>query len=391
VTRPVLLVGIDTPIGLAVMRELGRHGVAVHGVGRSENALGRTSRYCTFFHLRGQGALANWLPDMIETSKAAAVMAVSEGDLLELAALPQRIGNCSILTPRADKLALVFDKAKTLALAQSVGIDVPVAYANEPDRWPVVLKWADSGAVQPLLEAAGIPFHKAEIIRDATALPVALARYAPLGLQPLIQSYAAGQGLGQMFYRHRGKTTLYFQHERLHEWPPEGGVSTLCQALDPDLHREQRAKSEALLDAIGWEGPAMVEYRHDPQTGAFVLMEINGRFWGSLPLASAAGAEFGWEQYRRLVLDDASPNQPYRARIKAAYMIPETRRLVRILFQQAAIRDPMKSFGRWQALAEWFACLFGADRHFYVYCKDDPGPFWADMKAIVKKLWPLGK
>jgi predicted ATP-grasp superfamily ATP-dependent carboligase len=318
-------------------------------------------------------------------------MAVSEGDLLDLAGLPERIGACRILTPRADKLALVFDKSKTLALAQSVGIEVPVTNASEPGRWPVVLKWADAGAVQPLLEQAAIAFHKAEIIRDADGLRAALARYEPLGLQPLIQSYAAGSGLGQMFYRHHGKTTLYFQHQRLHEWPPEGGVSTLCQALDPDLHRDQRAKSEALLDAIGWEGPAMVEYRHDPQTGAFVLMEINGRFWGSLPLASAAGAEFGWEQYRRMVLDDTAPNRPYRAGIRAAYMIPETRRLVRILFRQSAIRDPMVSFGRWQALREWMACLFGADRSYYVYSPDDPGPFWADVKGILRKLWPLGR
>jgi protein-tyrosine-phosphatase len=36
----------------------------------------------------------------------------------------------------------------------------------------------------------------------------------------------------------------------------------------------------------------MVEFRVDPETGRFWLMEINGRFWGSLPLAIFAGVDF---------------------------------------------------------------------------------------------------
>jgi hypothetical protein len=42
----------------------------------------------------------------------------------------------------------------------------------------------------------------------------------------------------------------------------------------------------------------MVEYRVDPQTGSALLMEVNGRFWGSLPLAYYAGADFPYLLYR---------------------------------------------------------------------------------------------
>jgi len=34
-------------------------------------------------------------------------------------------------------------------------------------------------------------------------------------------------------------------------------------------------------------------------------MEINGRFWGSLPLAYYSGAEFGWLTYSVLELKTA--------------------------------------------------------------------------------------
>jgi biotin carboxylase len=45
-----------------------------------------------------------------------------------------------------------------------------------------------------------------------------------------------------------------------------------------------------LLGALGWTGLAMVEFRVG-EAGP-VLMEVNGRIWGSLPLAVKSGADF---------------------------------------------------------------------------------------------------
>src|SRR4029453_10687251 len=81
-----------------------------------------------------------------------------------------------------------------------------------------------------------------------------------------------------------------FQHRRLHELPLSGGGSTyrVSQAVDQRL----RDYASALMAALDWTGVAMVEFRVDRQTGDAVLMEINGRFWGSLPLSSRAGLAF---------------------------------------------------------------------------------------------------
>ena len=46
------------------------------------------------------------------------------------------------------------------------------------------------------------------------------------------------------------------------------------------------------MRALRYTGVAMVEFKVNAKTGEFVLIEINGRFWGSLPLAVAAGANF---------------------------------------------------------------------------------------------------
>src|SRR5262249_28099013 len=143
----------------------------------------------------------------------------------------------------------------------------------------------------------------------------------------------------------KGEPLLTFQHRRLHEWPPEGGSSTLCESLPHHQHRKQMDLSIALLREIGWEGAAMVEYRYDPAHDRFVLMEINGRFWGSQPLAFHAGAQFGWLTYSvlgRRVVPDISPP---KVGVLCRYLIPDIKRLLRIVFQPGKIQDRSLRFG----------------------------------------------
>lgn len=397
-----IVLGVDTPIGLTVMRELGQHGVPVHGIGRSADAVGRSSRYCTSFSVRPAcQTIDQWLPALIAETGAAVLFAISEGDLLSLARLDPTIGNCQILTPRRDKLDLVLDKRRTLDLAASLGMDVPIGWQPCADddftaranalAYPVVLKWADPQAVIADLDAHGLTFEKAEFALDAAALQSSLDRYRSLGMWPLVQSYCPGEGLGQMLLMHDGKAVLRFQHRRIHEWPPEGGVSTLCSAEPETLHRQQMEQSEALLRAIGWQGPAMVEYRFDPATGRYRLMEINGRFWGSLPLAWHSGAYFAWTSYHLALFGTPPPatGPAHRRSRRARYMIPETRRLLRIVRPGADIRDPL--FRR-RPLTDALAYLCGfldPRMRYYVFAWRDPGPFLADARQVLHKALGL--
>ena len=88
----------------------------------------------------------------------------------------------------------------------------------------------------------------------------------------------------------RGRAVALFSHRRLRERPPWGGVSVLSEsiALCPDA----RDYAHSLLDDLGWHGVAMVEFKRDARDGVPKLMEINGRFWGSLQLAIDAGVDF---------------------------------------------------------------------------------------------------
>ena len=52
-----------------------------------------------------------------------------------------------------------------------------------------------------------------------------------------------------------------------------------------------------LLAAAGWIGVAMIEFRV-ADDGTPYLMEVNGRFWGSLQLAIDCGLDFPWLLYQ---------------------------------------------------------------------------------------------
>jgi hypothetical protein len=111
----------------------------------------------------------------------------------------------------------------------------------------------------------------------------------------LIQGYAAGIGVGAFLLRWNGRILGRFMHRRLHEVPHTGGASSYREAWWNDaIFDDARARIEALQ----WQGVGMFEYRWNPLTDDFRLLEFNGRFWGSIHLALFAGVDFP-----RLLLD----------------------------------------------------------------------------------------
>ena len=393
--RPVAVLGADSPIGLTVVRELGERGIRVFALGRDGRALARTSRHTHRFALLEQ-PLAEWLPRYVAANNIGAVMAISEHHLIELASIGPMIGNCRLLVPESDKLALVLDKPRTLELAAGLGIEVPsswqpLAGENQAEiaaglAYPVAVKWADPNAVSARLGAAGLDLAKVEYADDASALLALLARYDRIGVWPLVQTWCPGYGLGQMLHMHQGSATLRFQHRRLREYPPTGGVSAFCEAVPPIEHAALMERSEALLAAIGWDGPAMVEYRHDPASGRSWLMEINGRFWGSIPLAYHCGAHFGWETYAYAMLGEEAAVQgrcsaDARRSRRARYLIPDAKGLAIVLRN-----EKLSAFRRIGAAARFLADFLDPRVRWFVWSWRDPAPFFADLVAVVGKI-----
>lgn len=189
------------------------------------------------------------------------------------------------------------DKARVLDLARAVGLSGPetrviaapgagARSADFTDLFPAVIKPHRS-----VVTAQSVRRKLAVVpVADAAACDAALAALPAEAYPVLLQQRITGPGEGLFALRWDGRVVAMFAHRRLREKPPAGGVSVYRQsiALPPELVRA----SVRLLDALDWRGVAMIECKRDHRTGKHVLMEINGRFWGSLQLAIDAGVDF---------------------------------------------------------------------------------------------------
>ncbi len=383
---PAVVLGIDTPIGLAIIRDLGRHGVNVVGIARSPQALGLGSRYLHRGIVR-ENDVAAQLRQLGEEIGPAALFAISEADILMLNHARAVLPGYRMMFADSVQMDRVLRKELTYAAAADVGLFVPrtwhpasmedLAVATRHARYPVVLKWADPNAIAPLLRRAGMTLEKAQRCDDAQSLLASLRRYQVLGRYPMVQEYCEGHGLGQFVLMKDGEPLYQFQHQRLHEWPPEGGTSTLCVSMpvSPQLMQQ----SVALLRALEWEGVAMVEYRYDPATGQAALMEVNGRFWGSLPLACHAGASFPWYCYQALGLQQPLTASPYRIGLRCRFMTAETRRLLHLLARRATYSR------RARELANYLAEFLRPGACYFVHDWRDPLPLWRDLRHSVQR------
>lgn len=398
-TPPCFVLGIETQIGVGVIRELGRAGVPVVGLANRAQSIGLASHYLTRGVVVGSArdaALVARIRALGEEYGRAVLLAVSETDLSWLIAHRHAFGPVTVVAPDAAAFACVLDKSRTLELARTVGIRVPrTVQAHSLAQWhaacgqlryPAVVKWADPLAALPQLRAHGLTLHKLEFAADAEALARIGERFAAAAIWPLIQEYCPGRGLGQFFFMHRGEAVRRFQHVRIAEWPPEGGFSSVCDALPLTVHRDLQERSIALLRAIGWEGCAMVEYRLDEATGEAALMEINGRFWGSFPLAVHAGAGFASLAYHLQGLGRMPALGALKDDLRCRMVATELKRLVRIVLQPGRIRDPY--FRIRPAHELWrFARDFVRPRtRYYLWDRRDPGPLLADLRNYALRL-----
>ena len=399
VPPPCIVLGLETQIGLGIVRELGRAGVPVLGITHDPGAIGLASRYLSrkvVVEAPRSPALIAAIRALGEEFGPCCLIAVSEVNLGWLSAHTGAFGQVRVVVPTPQALAIVLDKQRTLRAAREVGIRIPetaepasIAQALElarSFRFPAVLKWKDPNAVAPRLEQHGLALLKAEYIYTPEQFVQAARRYEPLDCWPMVQQYCPGTGLGQFFYMHQGQAVRRFQHVRIAEWPPEGGFSSVCDAVPLDQHTGLQEQSIALLRHIGWEGVAMVEYRWNPADASAVLMEINGRYWGSYPLAVHCKAGFSLISYS-LESGLGLPQLPaLRTDLRCRMVVTEIKRLVRIFLQPALIVDRSYPIRRWSEAVRFVTDFLRPRVRYYVWDIHDARPFVADVKNLARKL-----
>ncbi len=188
--------------------------------------------------------------------------------------------------PPANVVSNALDKVRLAEHAAAAGLSTPlIRDADEASiqswRGPVIVKsrahWNPGQTRQTRMEARTYPTISAAEprIRDLQAA----------GAQPVLQTPVAGRLSALIGIFDRGRLTARVQQESTRLWPTPNGISTRAVTVPVDEVLASRA--ERLLAGLGWRGLVELQFLIDSHS-TYHLIDLNGRFFGSMRLADAA-------------------------------------------------------------------------------------------------------
>lgn len=368
---------------LAAARSLVRAGCEVHVSGHARWTLAGVSSGVRPARVRAHpgGNDRRWFDEhlqLIERYRIQVALPMSdaavEALLTHRAELP---ATCALPFPETDRWLEATDKAGLLARSAAAGLDVPRSLTLD--------RVEASGAARQLRYPAVVKPHRSTVPGSAHALPVTLVEDAEActaaimalpdeAFPVLLQERIVGPGEGVFLLRWSGGIVAAFAHRRLRERPPSGGISVYREsiALEPDFYDG----AIRLLEDLGWEGVAMIEGKRDLRTGRPVVMEINGRFWGSLQLAIDAGVDFPALLVAAAVGAPLPPSLPfYREGVRSRWEWGDLDHLLlRLLRSRRRLRLDRSAPSRLGLLRSFFSWDREHDRA-EIWRRADPLPF----------------
>jgi predicted ATP-grasp superfamily ATP-dependent carboligase len=228
-----------------------------------------------------------------------------------------------------------YDKFQTISIAEKCGVPHPKTFLIDDVKtlrevaselnYPVVIKprmkvfWNNRKAVMIKVTPINYAYNKEDLLFKYKSLMDKLKGKVPSDFF-LLQEYVKGIRVGvEVLMDYSSDLIALFMHKRLREYPVTGGASTLRVSV---WNRKLVEYSIRLLKEMNWQGVAMVEFKLDEKNGSTNLMEINGRFWGSLPLAINAGVDFPYLLYKVMMEKHAFPIRGYKLDFTERWLIP---------------------------------------------------------------------
>ncbi|WP_276250141.1 ATP-grasp domain-containing protein [Haloarcula rara] len=307
-------------------RSLGKRGVPVTAASDTDRSLGALSRYseeAVTHHPPAEApdAFVNQLAGILAERDYFAVIPVNDATTKVVSQRKARLEatGTTVGVPDWDRAKLAYDKAQTFDLAEPLSVPTPETHA--PDSladverladdlaYPVVVKsrskYVDDSAGKLHLHRVGDDSYADGPAELVSTYRDVLARNDHLdAVPPLVQAYVPGETTTTVGLAEDGEFRAWFQERRLRTTPHSGGNSTVITGMrDPKM----RDHAAAVVDALEWTGPIQVEFMRTPD-GEYYLIEVNSRYWGSVPLAVDSGVDVPWLHLCQL--DGNTPTNP---------------------------------------------------------------------------------
>jgi predicted ATP-grasp superfamily ATP-dependent carboligase len=358
----VLVTDTDGITAIAAIRDLGAAGYTVFSTSTLPDALGGRSTYA---RLHAQSPpydtpdrFADWLDAFVRQHAISLIVPASDNFIFAIHTRYDTFAD-RLPTPAADAMYKVvnkhhlfsqFDKAPDrealrahlppYALLDDMSADVDADGLFHTLGGPLYLK---VGATSAKTVAADEVFRCDTPEHLRRLLPDIRGRYDAA----LVQGVVRGRAVGVFLLVWDGEVRARFMHERLHEVPHTGGVSSYRQSMwNQDIYEDAVRR----LRYLHWRGAAMLEYKWDPQTNGFWLLEINGRLWGSLHLALKSGVRFPSLLADTFYGRPGLPPPQFRVGVRCRYTFP-----LEVEYVKSCLRDRrLPLWRRCWCVAEFF-------------------------------------
>jgi len=326
---------------LAVIRSLGRRGIEVVAADSTRFNTGFLSKYCSRRMIypspqKNKRKFADSMLRLVKNENFDLLIPITDFTMIPILERRDEIGEyVKVAAPPYKTAIKALDKAQTIKIAEEQGIPCPRTFLLEdPDdlkevaedvKYPVVIKprmrvlWIEDRAVTLKVTPRNYVYNSEDLMTKYVKITSQFNGFDIPYDFFLIQEFAEGEGYGVEVLMHNSELKAIFMHKRLREYPITGGASTLRVSV-----RNEKLKKYAvdLLNAIDWQGVAMVEFKMDKESGDVKLMEVNGRFWGSLQLAINAGVDFPYLLYKSMIDENVAPCYRYRVGVMQRWLIP---------------------------------------------------------------------
>ncbi len=372
------------PSAVACLRSLGGRGVRSIVAFEHDHTPAIYSRYCDEAvrvpdpHENLQ-AFAQALLGLAKRPAVETIIPVRDVDVYVLAKYRDRFADhVATPWPSLETLRVVHDRIELFEVASEAGVSAPetqllTASLDWDRKWIVKARYA--------LLVAGYLGHG-----DDTAYETPpTTEYLPPGVEPDLETLCRRMGhrpLAQAYVPvpdeygffalyDQGEPVATFQHRQLRGYTYAGGASAYRESVHiPALERAGRR----LLDTLEWHGLAMVEFLRD-EDGTFKLMEVNPRFWSSLPFSVQAGADFPLYYWHLATGNRTAIDDGYEVGLAGHLLRGELLYLRSIRTQDLELATK-PSFPR----ALWEVCrTIATDRRFDYASLADPKPFVRDL------------
>jgi D-aspartate ligase len=315
---PAVVVEVGWVNGLAAIRSLGRQGVRVLAVDSRPHALGFRSRYATRVLAPDpvadeQGFIGAMLRLGRTLDGPVPVFATHDEHVNALARHRDELAPVYRLSsPGWETLERIQSKRGQIEAAIAAGVPVPetrhprsageATAAAQELGYPVFVKPSD-----PILFKRA---YRRQAFRCETPEQVESAYASTEAFEPMLQEFVPGgdDGLYTLgsYLAADGQALGIFCGRKLRQTGERMGVCRVGESVwaEPVVTDGLR-----LLRALDFHGVSQVEFKLDPRTGQFKLIEINPRLWQWHGLSGASGVDITHIAYLDLI---GRPPKPVR-------------------------------------------------------------------------------